>query len=168
MNIRGVTAAVRARILADTGTGGIFNAGTPLAKSVYSEHGPYEEGSSLLVNLCPFLVVESQAAQSDDGFATDVLIQTFNVHVLDVVAAGADTTLKIMDRLYGDGIAQATRIATYGLHRWSPTLTLTGDAAAPWVASAPGCMFVASQNVQEQDVFHYVAQFQMTISRVRV
>ena len=166
MNIRGITNAVRARLLTDTGTGGLFNVGTPLVKAAYHEFGPDESDPDFATN-APYIVFRVVAADQQDGFATDLISYDIEFHVIGLVANGADPLLKAQDRIYGDAIENADRLPLYGFHRHNLVETVTGDADAPWAAS-PGMFHLGFTTAHDGKCFDYVTTYRVFASRVKV
>jgi len=173
MNISGIAQAIRARIIADTGSGGVWEtAGTYKAKTASYAQGPRAANAAALQALCPYIVYDVVSGDSgEDCFTSDVLLTTWEVNVWDDInntTSGAEGALRgsgIIDRLYGDGIPQSTRAPTYGFHRHQLTLTTTGHASAPWATG-----LVAIQRLDrahEADFYHWTLTMNVLMSRVR-
>lgn len=173
MNIAGVSQAIRARIIDDTGSGGMWEtSGTYKAKTAGYAQGPRAATTAALQSLCPYIVYDLLAGDTgEDGFTSDVLDTVWRIHVWDDInnnTSGAEGALRgsvIVDRLFGDGIPQSNRAPTYGFHRHQLTLTTTGHASAPW---ATGMVAVGSVNTaHEADFYHWILTMNVRQSRVR-
>lgn len=162
MNISGVAGAIRARIVGDTGAGGVFEtAGTYKAVTVQFVEGPRGANTSADSSLFPYVVYNFVSGSTEeDGFDSDSCEMAWDVHVWDFKqhsnssAPGAQRSSGMVDRLFGDAIAQSNRVPTYGLHRHQLSLSVTGSASAPW---ATGVVAVTDINApHEADFYHWV------------
>lgn len=164
----GLGQAIIARVQSDTGTGGIWQtAGTYKLKSVGHIRGPRTTTALPLTTLCPYLVFTIETDVQLDGYAYDMFEANIDFHVWDVAEStvSAVRSLTIVERLFGDGIAQSTRIPSYGFHRHTLVLTTTGHASAPWVAGQ--MQRVGSAQAHEDDVYHWIETYRVNVSRVR-
>lgn len=104
-----VAQAIKARIEADTGTGGLFNAATAYKLSgVYYTHGSYERS-------LPYAVIDAPV-QQDDTMDSDGGNVDWSVTVYDAANNGMEKLRPIYSRLHGDAVLQSSRRPTYGLH----------------------------------------------------
>jgi hypothetical protein len=111
--------AIKARAEADTGSGGLF--GTPnLITGIYNTLAV-----PTLTDQSKYVVFSVAAAAQEDAFDTDVVTYIFRLSVFSPVAAGLAVPSAIIDRLYGNGVSQSGNLASYGFHRWKPTLSGT-------------------------------------------
>lgn len=109
MNSYAVLQALYDRLRGDTGTNGLF--GTPArVTGVYVVRAP-------ATATLPYLVVDLAGMEHDDTFSTDVAVVAFRVHMFSEYTHGIGQIQGVMDRVYGDAVAQPTRVPTYGLHR---------------------------------------------------
>lgn len=125
MDIARLWDAIRDRAVADTGSGGLFNATTPLVSGFYNTFAPTSATH-------PYCVYVTASATPDNGFNKDVVRVNFRIqsYVARKPANGADAMQvgsDILNRVYGDSSAGGA--PTYGFARWSPTL------AGSWTAT---------------------------------
>lgn len=138
--------AIHDRLLADTGTGGLFESGSELVDSVYFEDAG--ENPSM-----PFLVLgfEEDASAIDDA---RLVRMSLDVHIFTERASASYVGLvraeKIGWRVMGNWRDNANRIPDYGLERWQPTIA--GFGVTPF---AYGGMFGAHQ----PEVLHQILRF---------
>lgn len=153
MNQAALWVAIYARLTGDTGTGGLFNVGNELVAGVYNTM-PTE----LQVNEDSKYVVFSVASASQgDAFDMDVVEYTFRLSVFTPVKAGLTAASAIIDRVYGNGVASSGNLATYGLHRWLPSLS------GGWTATV--CQRVDQDTNHSEDVYQFVETFRVTCSK---
>jgi hypothetical protein len=144
--------AVGDRLLSDTGTGGLFNAGTPLVPSltVYNQWAGFAYSPDTSADF-PRIVFEfnryDPASQAFDlaNYDLDFSIHTF-VRMTDVISDPMQRWVDIMTRIHGDWFLQASRQPTYGLDRWKPTLGSGGTASG---FEAPHITFESAENIGE-------------------
>lgn len=170
MNITGVSQAILARIQADTGSGGVWEtAGVYKALSVNFIEG--KRGTvGEFATLCPYIVYDFENATTDeDAFASDLNKLMWTIHVWDdkknanATAPGGLRGSGMVDRLYGDGIAQTNRAPTYGFHRHQLVLTTTGAAAAPWAA---GMVSVERlDTAHDEEAYHWILEISVRLAR---
>ena len=130
MNLNGVWKAIRARALADTGAGGLFETSNNLVKA-FINHRLRPQGTSIAVTtVYPYVVYSVVAAVEDDTFEKDSVRMMVAFSVFDEIRNGVDRCEKVIDRIYGDAMAQATRLPTFGYHRHPLVID------APWAATA--------------------------------
>ena len=116
MNLALVEQAIRDRLDADTGTGGMNHATAPLVNDYQAEvmTAPRE----------PYVLFRCELEDEDDTFDNDAANVTVEFEV--VTRRQDDRYAKassILARLKGDGMTQASRVPTYGFHRWTPTIS---------------------------------------------
>lgn len=106
-----VAQAIKTRIEADTGTGGLFNAGTAYKVSgVYFTHGSYERS-------LPYIVIDAPV-QQDDTMDSDGGNVEWTVTVYDAANNALEKLRPIYARLHGNWVLQSgnPKRPTYGLH----------------------------------------------------
>lgn len=116
MNLAPFFTAIKTRLEADTGTGGLFKSGAALVSGCYSVLAPP------LADDYPYLLIDHEGDDVLDGFGLNFIQRAFRVHVFAEVANGLAPVDAILNRIYGDG----DRSPTYGLHRHSLTLASGG------------------------------------------
>lgn len=121
-----LTKAVKARLEADTGTGGLF-ATSALVTGVYNRFAPPATDSSTTL---PYLVFRVQTIDNrNEAFALGARTVTFTLSIIaPELDGGGDpiqTLYKIHERIYGDWTQQSSGQPSYGLHRWNPSMTMT-------------------------------------------
>lgn len=142
MDDRALLIAVRARLFADTGSGGLFANGAELVTNIYGVTAV--PGASY-----PYIVVDRAGFGPLDAFTLNVAEVRFRTHVIARVDSGWDNVNAILARVYGSG----NRSPTYGLHRHS--LTLTGGWAATNVQFA-GRTTDTETGTDRVDFYHVV------------
>jgi hypothetical protein len=158
-------ATIRARAIADTGSGGLFNVSAPLVKSCTHEYAPATDSATNGADIFPYIVFTFPAWEDEPTFTTDLQRLVVQFHVYALREGGSKVCGDILDRIYGDGIRQTTRIPTYGFHRHSLSLGDT-DLTAPWTS---GPMVRMSRNTaHERDVYHYIDSYSVTLARVKL
>ena len=141
MNLALFTKAIIDRIAADTGwTGGVV--------TTYF-------GSSTLA--FPYTVLEV-TAEADDAFDQDALVMTVRFHIFDLNTAGFSVAASAIERLRGDAVAQATRIPTFGFHRYRLVLT---QAASGMKWAGGVCQYLRSDTAHDEDVYHFIETYQV-------
>ena len=167
MNINGLAQAIRARALADTGTGGMFNSGSPLLKSFLHYFGPEAATDAQLSAIVPYCVFAVGPIHSDPGYNENQYEADVEMHIFDARKLGhsAVTIEAISDRLMGDAIAQTNRTPTYGFDRHQLVLTNAGpEAHGPW---SPGPLrFVSLTPLHDTDFWHYNVLFTITMTQL--
>lgn len=164
MSLSLVAAAIRTRALADTGTGGLFNVGSPLVKSCTHEYAPATDSATNLADLLPYIVFTFPSWEEDQTFSSEMQRITCSFHVYTLRENGAVVGANIMDRIYGDAVTQANRTPTYGFHRHTLVLgSQVGLGNATWYPSA---MRRTSRNTaHERDVYHYIESYHIDLTR---
>lgn len=158
MNLVALWTAIRARAVADTGTGGLFNVATPLVTGIYNTVAPPGLESSY-----PYIIFNVANLEQRDAFNVDIVDVTVRFTVINLIeqstTSGMAECAAIIDRLYGDGIDRTDRIPTYGFHRHKLVI-----ASGDWVADT---MRRTSQ-AQQHDVDHYefIEEYRLLLSRV--
>jgi hypothetical protein len=144
---------IKARAEADTGTGGLFKVGDELVSGIYNTLAPPE----VVTEEDPYIVFSVASASQDDAFDLDVITYTFRFSVFSPVSVGLAIPGAIIDRLYGNGVASSGNLATYGFHRWLPSLT------GGWTASV--CHRIDQDTNHSEDVYQFVETFRVTCSK---
>lgn len=147
---------VRARLLADTGTGGLFNVSTPLVAGLWLVNAPDSQAM-------PFLVMSSQALRNDDTFTSRHHVVEFQVSsfIEEEPATGYDPFARgasIAGRVLGDWSLQGTRLPSFGLDRWTPALSGSGWSASP-------VEFVTTREQHTPGVVQFVHEFVVRLSQ---
>lgn len=124
--------AVRDRVNADTGSGGLLNVTTPLIVAIYNTRPPEPSDSSTVF---PYIVYSVFESENTSTFRTrawkrrvrfDTFVEVEPNSTLDVLQRGSD----ILRRLEGDWEDQVAGTApTFGFDRFQPTLTGSGWSA---------------------------------------
>lgn len=153
MNHAALWLAIRTRALADTGSGGLFNVGTPLVTGIAYNHLPEAQAF-------PFLVFDEAGETQLSGFRHDTreLLIRIGVYVEREPAAGGDPALTgsaILSRLEGDWVSQGGA-PTYGFNRH--TLTLVGTS---WTCDA--MLMLGTRALHEEGVYHWVQEYRMLV-----
>jgi len=157
MNLIAIWTAIKARIDADTGTGGISNAGTPLISGIYSSFAV--TGASTASK--PYIVFDVDGAQQQDGFEIDIIELSIRLHVFarmdSATTSGFDKCSAIIDRLYGDGIDNVNRIPSYGFHRHELTIS-----SGKYTGSIMHRTGMAQEH--DEDHLHFIESYSLLIS----
>lgn len=136
MDFRALIIAVRTRLLADNGAGGL----TTLATGVYGMMGTSDASY-------PFCVIDIAGSGSEDGFTLNMAEVRFRVHTFAEIDNGFSALNAITQRIYGDG----NQTPAYGLHRHA--ISLSGG----WVATA--VQWVTRSIDMDHDHYHAVDEF---------
>jgi hypothetical protein len=154
MNLTWFFRAIKTRLQADTGTGGLFVTPGPLVTGCYSIIAPPNLSAAY-----PYLLIDHEGDAPLDGFGLNMVERSFRVHIWAVtsIAAALDAVEAIGNRVYGDG----NRAPAYGLHRH--TLAFAGGS---WTG---GIIEYRDTVIDpDQDYYHiiqrYVTRFQKTAS----
>lgn len=154
MNIAELTDAICDRAAADTGSGGLFAASTPLiTKFMYAQMLP--------ANAMPYCVFFFAAEVAQDMFTRNQCEVQFTVSSFtrrddpDNTDPARHLSL-IKSRVYGDSSA-AQIVPTFGFHRWKPTLS-------EWTATHIRYLG-GSDETQNDDIFQYSQRFGMFVNR---
>lgn len=151
MDIANIELAVKTRLQADTGSGGLLNSSAPLITGVWVSNAPAG-------NTAPYCVIDVASEKSDNAFTKDIYSVEFWVHTF-VARHGNATPLQtasdIMARIFGDSAAGA--VPSYGLHRHP--LSLSGS----WTATNAECTGAFAEH--DENVYHYYQIFRLTVSK---
>lgn len=148
MNLEALIIAVKTRLEADTGTGGLFAVGSPLVTGVYAMIAPF--GATY-----PYLFIDVAGTGVQDAFALDLLEVRFRVHCFATADNGYEPIDNIMRRVYG----AAGRTPTYGLHRHA--LAMAGSPG--W--SALPIRFDGMNTDNDQDHYHIIHDYVTYLQR---
>lgn len=153
MNQAAIWDAIRDRLVGDTGTGGLFNSGSPLLTAFYYAAIPTS-------GTMPYAVLSFASDTENDAFAKDIrqIVFRINVFVPRIHATITDPTNRgsqILARIYGD--TSAGSAPTYGLHRWQPSLSGSWSAAHVQQAQA--------FDEHTDDTYSWVLEYKLTISK---
>lgn len=151
MNHAALWVAVRARALADNGTGGLFNAGTPLATGIFYNSVPEAQAF-------PFITFDVASEREAGGFSHDArwLHLYIGVYVERQPSAGGDPALRgsqILERLEGNWVAQGGA-PTYGFNRHALTLSGTN-----WTTDA--MLLLGTRESHEEGVYHWIQEYRL-------
>lgn len=147
MNVKAIYQAIKARLESDTGTGGLFASGAELVSSV-------QDYWVMPKQPLPVIVIDIPSIVDMSGFSVDSKTATVRIHTFNSRnPAEVDGTSDILARIYGD----SNRTPTYGLHRH--TLVVSGG----WTATK--IIHRNSTSVHEEDVYHFVDEFEFVFSR---
>lgn len=147
--------AIGDRLTGDTGTGGLFNSGTPLVTQL--RNTVIDQGQAF-----PYLVMRCQGGDVEDGFSvrTHKVSVTIDAYIEEQPASGYDPFdrgSKILDRVEGDWDLQSTRVPSFGLDRFTPTL------ANNWYAGPFQMLRV--REAHEPGVLHWIMDFEILVSK---
>lgn len=138
MNLADLTTVVRARAVADTAAGGLFNVTTPLLTA-------FNAWWVAPKSVMPYGWFEIPAAVQDDTIPRDEYIATVRMHLTTDVTGGFSSPDAILDRYYAL------------FHRWTPTLT-GGWTAGLMVRQSLGM-------VAEENEYHFWDEYQIRVSK---
>jgi len=156
MNIADIHLVLKTRAAADTGSGGLFNAASPLINAWYPSRIP----ASVQY---PYVVQTVTGVPNRPAFAKDVVSVTFRASVWVPWKSHTDTdpmqtASNILKRIYGNWSSSAPSTQpTHGFHRYKPTLT------SPWTAT-----FIKYDDTFDESDDHYInliPQFSFTMSQ---
>jgi hypothetical protein len=148
MNIVPFFRAIKTRLEADTGTGGLYKVGSVLVTGTYSVIAVPN------ATTYPYLLIDHEADEVLDGFDLNYIARSFRVHVWANLSAGLDAANNICDRVYGDG----NRTPTYGLHRH--TLAFV---AGSWTG---GVIEYRDTVIDpDEDHYHFIQRYVVRMSR---
>lgn len=167
MNDVGVAQAIRARLLTDTGSGGLWEtAGVNKCLTITYTEGPKNSGGSI-PSITPYLVYSLVSFTQDDTYDGDCGTYQYQFDIVDDNSSantyGTTRGAAIGDRLFGDAIGQTNRTPSYGLHRHLLTLTTTGLTLAPW---STGVMYRTSVvPLHEVNVYRWSHTYEVRLFR---
>lgn len=145
--------AIKARAASDTGSGGLFAAGTPLVSGIYPNLFPQDENF-------PWITFDIEDVAPAHAFNKDVFTYTvrFNIYVpmeSESITDPHQTASDIINRVYGDSTGGSA--PSYGFHR---------HKLAPSGAWG-GCQLLKiGSSIEHEDTdLHFVEQYQSAISQ---
>ncbi len=155
MDLAALGTSIKARAVADTGSGGLFNSGTPLVTGIYNTNAPDDA-------TFPYLVYSVAAMGPNDTFTGEVDEIMFRITVYDMRhpdgATPRDPILRcsnIIARVIGPGGTSPS----YGFHRH--TLSITSSDG--W---ASGTIVRGSQAQNHtDDVYQFDLDFRVLLTR---
>lgn len=152
MNITKLAEAIRARALADTGTGGLFNVANPLVTGIYKD-----KAMGNLANSYPYIVFNIVDISNVDAFSVAVreVIVRFAIYSKD--EAGGASRSAIVDRVLGNWLTASGRVPTYGYDRHA--LSISGG----WSASA--MIYQGFAEETDSKITQTVLEFRVYISK---
>lgn len=139
MNLAGLTAAIRARAVADTGAGGLFETGNPILTA-------FNAWRVAPKSAMPYGWFEIVAAVQDDTVPRDEYIATVRLNCVTEASAGFATPDAILDRYYAL------------FHRWTPTLS------GGWTAGIMVRIGLGARP-EETDEFHFIDDYELRVSK---
>lgn len=156
MNSSSLLQAVYDRLRADTGSGGLL--GTPaLVGGVYVVRAP--DSATLTL---PYIVIDIAGMSHSDSFSADYTEWEFRTHVFASYISGIAGVQTVTNRVYGDAVAQPSRVPSYGLHRH----VLVPAAVSGFTHSATGITHIDSILLDsEPEVYHSVDTYRVGIER---
>ena len=149
--------AVYSRLKADTGSGGLYNAGNPLITSAYNEEAARDA-------VFPYVVFSVGSYTSQDTFLKDMkeVALRFNVYTeMFPNTTGATMTLgsQILERLYGDAMLHTPPVPTYGFNRHMLDL-----AALSSTWRATHALMVNEMTAHEEGVYHWIQEYRLFLT----
>jgi hypothetical protein len=147
MNLGPFFLAIKTRLEADNGASGLF--GTPDLVT-----GCYSVIAVPTATTYPYLLIDHEGDEAQDGFQLNYITRAFRVHVWASLSAGLDAADAICNRIYGDG----NRTPAYGLHRHSLTL-----ATGAWT----GGVIEYRDTIEDPSVdhYHFIQRYIVRMSR---
>lgn len=133
-----VTDATIDRLEADTGSGGLFNSGSPLVSGVY-----YIRAADASTR--PYIVLNVSMTE-EHALTSDGCEFVLGVRIVGNASDGGAALQSIWNRVFGDGVLQSGRTPSYGLHRH--TLTMPTN---PLSASCTTLMYAGTDEVYDAD-----------------
>lgn len=160
-----LTAAIIARVKADTGAGGLWGASGRLLTAVnYVIEGRTATG---LQTETPYVTFSYPVREQVDGFSYDLLSYVVHFHVWDLVErqATGERPMAIVARLFGNASENANRTPDYGFHRWQGDLyQALPPPGAVWKMSL--MHRVAGAEAHEDSVWHFIETYRVHLTRV--
>jgi hypothetical protein len=138
------------RAVADTGSGGLFNSGTPLITGIFNN----SVASSAVL---PYIVYNVAADTAMHAFTRDIFRYQFRLQVY-VARNTADPFLvgsNIIKRAFGDSSGGSA--PSYGFHRWTPSL------AGSWVSTT--VLSLGEHQEHTDDCFCWVQDYWSLVSK---
>jgi hypothetical protein len=153
MDLAALWDAVRDRAVADTGSGGLFNA-TALITGFYNTVAS-DTGT------LPYVIYTTPSATPTNAFTADVVeVQIrMQVYVKKFPDDGSDPMnvgSQILARLYGNWSVNGSQ-PTYGFHRWLPTLS------GSWTADT--FQFTGTIEEHDQHAYCWIQTFKTYLSK---
>ncbi len=138
------------RLRADTGTNGLFPAGAaPLVSGIFNNW-------SSPTQTMPYIVWTLVSGVDDGTFDTnedDIQFQ------LSVFASKRPpqlaTAQRIINRIYGNGVKQSSRLPTFGLHRHTLVSTWPDDIETTDAWGYTPCIARGEYHFEEEDHYHF-------------
>jgi hypothetical protein len=161
---RTLLAAIRTRLLADTGTGGLFDSvGSDLVTAVWTRRFPLPTQNATDF---PYVIVYFDAVEGGDAFAYEgkrigIRVEWFTRENADGVD-GLEQSDKVLERITGDFTDQSAGVPSYGLHRWTPTIQ-SGWAAGPLYFEGAGDESVSDST----GIIRWNAMFSVEVSKAK-
>lgn len=151
MNIAEIYKMLRDRAVADTGSGGLFNASSAFKLSDWYTAVANRSATA------PYVVQSIASAVAEDTFWSEVVPIRVRFAVWTAIEDGLDKPSAIMRRIYGD--ATQTGSITHGFHRWVPTLT----SSYGWSATA--MRYVSTAENHDDDWFCFIPEYEFVLTR---
>jgi hypothetical protein len=143
MNLAALWLAVRARALGDTGTGGLFNATTPLVTGIYLNSVPPNPDTAY-----PYIRFDATLPQGGHGFRIDLFQPQLRFHIFALEQGGGHSRCSlILERLYAR------------FHRHALTMATGG-----WTATQAACIDTFLEP-DDPGVLHFIQTYRLHISK---
>ena len=143
----------------DTGSGGLFNATTPLIQDIwwYRSANAIELDSDGLPPL-PWIAFDMQDDTATDAFETDIIPVVILFNIFDRAEKGLTRVNVVKERLYGDGIDPS-----YGFHRW--IASSLNPSVDEWTPTAMRYQGRGRGGESDEDIVHEYMRFIIYMSR---
>lgn len=132
---------IRARIIADTGSGGLFNASAPLLTACYAMQAPQLESVLPYMVIIPVSASEIKAFAPTTGYAEEYLFQ-FDIYT---ARSGGVTA--------GGTVAKRLRVV---IDRWAPTVSTWAPSE---LLREGGQVFVEEEN------YHTIEEYRCLLAK---
>jgi len=141
---------VRKRLLSDTGANGLFpTGGTPLVTGIFNNYVSERQDM-------PYIVWTLVSGVDDGTFATNEDDIQFQLSVFASKRPAALTNAqRILNRIYGDGVKQSSRLPTYGLHRHTLVSTWPDGIETTDTWGYTPCIAKGEFHFEEEDCYHF-------------
>jgi hypothetical protein len=148
--LQNVYKLVRSRATGDTGTGGLFNATTPLLTGWYTRLAPAQ------VSL-PYVVVNCIDAGNQDGLRFS--LRRLRMRISIFTSGNSEASIEtIRTRILGNWLTGTNRVPTYGFDRWTMTGMDNSFSASPMI-------FINQTELFEERVTQTILEFETYVSK---
>lgn len=143
------------RYEADTGSGGLKNAVSPLVTGFYRDIAPAWLGTgTTAVQSYPYVVWSLVNVEAQDAFKIPIELITVRFSVFSKTETGGQARNAVTERLIGDWRKQATRVPSYGFDRYR--FSGAGGTGA--------FVFRRMYEFPERDIYQQVLEFDLVWS----